>query len=95
MYFRSFIAVAFIFSELERGGGFRTPPLVQKVEEKPVLDRVKVTLYIFNSLEPLSFNGVTRLLLFLVNSVLKSLLKMFLSNEVYRGERTKSLTSLT
>ena len=37
---QSFIAVAFIFSELDRGG-FRSPPPVQKIEKKPGLDRVK------------------------------------------------------
>ena len=38
---QSFIGVAFIFSELDRGG-FRSPtPPVQKVEKKPGLDRAK------------------------------------------------------
>ena len=38
---QSFIAVAFIFSELD-GGGLWAPPPVQKIEKKPGLDRVKI-----------------------------------------------------
>ena len=41
---QSFIAAAFIFSELDRGG-FRSPP-VQKIEKKPGLDRVKARVHI-------------------------------------------------
>ena len=37
---QSFIAVAFIFSELDRGASGAPPP-VQKIEKKPGLDRVK------------------------------------------------------
>ena len=37
---QSFIAVASLFAELDRGG-FRTPPPVQKIEKKAGLDRVK------------------------------------------------------
>ena len=39
---QSFIAVAFIFSELDRGGFRSPPPPVQKIEKKPGLDRVNV-----------------------------------------------------
>ena len=51
---QSFIAVAFIFSELDRGS-FRPPLPVQKFEKKGGLDRVKVAPH---SLKLLSFNGV-------------------------------------
>ena len=37
---QSFIAVAFIFSELD-GGASGAPPPVQKIKKKPGLDRVK------------------------------------------------------
>ena len=42
---QSFIALAFIFSELDRGGfrnSFPHPPPVKKVEKKPGLDRVNI-----------------------------------------------------
>ena len=39
---QSSIAVAFIFSELDRGGFRSPPPPVQKIEKKPGLDRVNV-----------------------------------------------------
>ena len=42
---QSFIAAAFIFSELDRGG-FRSTPPVQKIEKKPGLDRVKARVHI-------------------------------------------------
>ena len=38
---QSFIAVAVIFLELDRGG-FRSPPPFQEIAKKPGLDRVKV-----------------------------------------------------
>ena len=41
---QSFIAVAFIFSELD-GGGLPEPPPVQKIEKKPGLDRVNIRVF--------------------------------------------------
>ena len=43
IYPQSFIAVAFIFSELDRGD-FRSLPPVQKIGKKPGLDRVKTNI---------------------------------------------------
>ena len=43
---QSFIAVAFIFSELD-GGASGAPP-VQKIEKKPGLDRVKKAKILIN-----------------------------------------------
>ena len=39
---QSFIAVAFKFSELDRGDPPESPPPVQKIKKKPGLNRVKM-----------------------------------------------------
>ena len=64
---QSFIAVAFIFSELDRGG-FRSPPRSRRSKKKPGLDRVKfggklIFLKKFKGLpssvlEEIYFNGI-------------------------------------
>ena len=45
IHHQSFITVAFIFSELDAGGGRSGAPPVQKVEKKPGLDSVDEANY--------------------------------------------------